>query len=430
MQTITESSICDFSKFMQDVLYKLESYNYSLPKELIAQYPCDKRDESRLLSYDKDKNEISHHVFYELIDFLNKDDVLVLNNTKVLQARFFVQIENKKTEILLIKPESPDNLTWKVFAKPSKNLKAGVCVIVRSESDEAISLRKQIATSTPSESPRNDVKVEIIDAETVKFKSHDDLKKILNEIGEMPLPPYIKRDEEPLSLDVERYQTVFAKEPGAVAAPTASLHFTPELLKKIEEKGVEIVYLTLHVGPGTFLPVRTDDVRDHVLISEKFQIEKNVWEKILSAKKNGRRIVACGTTVTRTLEYLGSCHSQLDRESSLVIPSQAKPDKGISQAVIDQERLLHPSRVRNDKALDSHLHGNDNVISGMNDLYITPGFNFKIVDTMITNFHLPKSSLLLLVSAFIGWENLRNIYETAIKEKYRFFSYGDAMIIS
>jgi len=391
----------------EEQLYDLETYNYSLPKELIAQYPCDKRDESKLLVYKKDKKEISHHKFYDIVDFLSENDVLVLNNTKVIKAKFRGQrIEDggqkKEIEILLISSISPDNLTWKVFANPRKDLKPQSYVIARSETTKQSHPRDaSIDCHASFHSARNDVNVEVIDNETICFQSHDDLKTILDKIGQMPLPPYIKRDNEGQEWtikDNDRYQTVFAKKPGAVAAPTASLHFTEELLQKIRNKGVEILYLTLHVGPGTFLPIRTDDVREHKLMPERFSIEKEVWGKILEHKKNKKRIVACGTTVTRTLEYLGNCHSR----------ENGNPDLTSGSWIPDQV-------------------GND--IAGENDLYISPGYKYKIVDALITNFHLPKSSLLLLVSALIGWDNLKNIYDEAIKEKYRFFSYGDAMFI-
>ena len=336
-----------------DDTYKLSTYNYTLPKELIAQYPIKNRDESRLLCYNKTRNEIKHKVFHDLLELLGENDVLVLNNTKVLQARFFAKTEkDKEVEILLVSPVSPDNLTWKILANPKKHLNAVGAL-----------------HATPLQP------ISVIDSETIRFKSHDDLKMILEKIGEMPLPPYIKRESE--KTDFDRYQTVFAKEPGAVAAPTAALHFTEELLNKIKEKGVEVYYITLHVGPGTFLPVRSDDIRDHKLIPESFYIEKETWEKILSAKQNKKRIIACGTTTMRAIEYA--------------------------------------SRI--------------NKFSGLNSLYITPGFDFKIVDALITNFHLPKTTLLILVSTFIGWDNVKHIYEEAIKEKYRFFSYGDAMFM-
>ncbi len=340
-------------------LFDLETYNYSLPKELIAQYPCEKRDESRLLCYKRDRNKISHHKFYELSDMLGENDVLVLNNTKVLPARFYAKTkEDKEVEILLVNSISPDNLTWKVLASPRKHLKGLEMLHAKSLAP-----------------------INVIDPDTIKFNSHNDLELILNQIGTMPLPPYIKRKSE--NIDIDRYQTVFAKESGAVAAPTAALHFTEELLNKIKNQGTEILYITLHVGPGTFLPIRTDDIREHKLIPERFHIEEEVWNKILKAKKNKKRIVACGTTTVRTIEYVALAET-CGRMS----------------------------------------------LQGSNNLYIKPGFKFQIVDSLITNFHLPKTSLLVLISAFIGWESVKRIYEDAIKEKYRFFSYGDAMFIN
>ncbi len=285
---------------------------------------------------------------------LTENDVLVLNNTKVIPARFYAKTEkNKEIEILLVSSVSPDNLTWKVLASPKKHLYA-----VETLHATSLSL------------------INVIDPDTIRFNSHNDLESILNKIGTMPIPPYIKREAE--EIDFDRYQTIFAKEPGAVAAPTAALHFTEELLNKINKKGVEILYLTLHVGPGTFLPIRTDDIREHKLIPERYYMDKEIWERILQAKKNKKRIIACGTTTVRALEYI----------------------------------------TLSDK------------LSGLNGLYITPGFEFKIVDALITNFHLPKTSLLVLISAFTGWENVKKIYEEAIKEKYRFFSYGDAVFVS
>ena len=339
---------------MVEDLYNLETYNYSLQKELIAQYPTKNRDESRLLCYNKKRDKTSHSIFRDLPDLLSGNDVLVLNNTKVIPARFYVKTENnKEIEILLVSPVSPDNLTWKVLASPKKNLdRVGVLHV------------------TPLQP------INVIDNETIRFNSHEDLEYVLNKIGVMPLPPYIKRGAE--KIDVDRYQTVFAKKPGAVAAPTAALHFTNELLEKIKSKGVEILFITLHVGPGTFLPIRTDDIKEHKLIPESFYIDKETWDKIQGAKKNKKRIIACGTTTVRALEYA--------------------------------------ARI--------------NKYSGLTGLFILPGFEFKIVDALITNFHLPKTTLLVLVSTFIGWENVKKIYKEAIKEKYRFYSYGDAMFVS
>ncbi len=306
---------------------------------------------------------MSHHIFCDVVDLISKNDVLVLNNTKVIPAKFYAKLESgKKIEILLVSSISPDGLTWKILAKPGKMLKdAGILH----------------AMPLPP--------INVINSETIRFNSHKDLEYVLNNIGQMPLPPYIKRTGETASGrngeeefdDRERYQTVFAKNSGAVAAPTAALHFTKELIQKIKNKGTEVLEITLHVGPGTFLPVRTNDIREHKLIPESFYIEQEVWGKIKNAKKNKKRIVACGTTTVRALEYV------------------ARVDK----------------------------------LSGLTSLFITPGFEFKIVDAIITNFHLPKTTLLVLVSSFIGLENMKKIYDEAIKEKYRFFSYGDAMFV-
>ena len=340
---------------LEEKLYNLETYNYFLPKELIAQYPLKNRDESRLLVYKKKTKEITHHIFNELPSLLTKNDVLVLNNTKVIPARFYTETKKKKkVEILLVSPTSPDNLTWKVLASPRKHL-----------------TNVGALHATPLQ------QINVIDNETIRFQSHKDLQNILKTIGEMPLPPYIKRKQE--EIDTERYQTIYAKEDGAVAAPTAGLHWTESILNKLKEKGIEIFYITLHVGPGTFLPVRTNDIREHKLIPEFFSIDESVWNKIIEAKKNKKRIIACGTTTVRALEYVGAL--------------RATP------------------------------------LRGLNGLYITPGFKFQIVDSMITNFHLPKTTLLILVSAFTGWENIKAIYEEAIHQKYRFYSYGDAAFI-
>lgn len=284
---------------------------------------------------------------------LSSNDVLVLNNTKVIPARFFARTDgNKEVEILLVSSSSPDSLIWKVLANSRKHL----------EKTKYLNVEK--------------IMIEVIDTETIEFKNVNDLKFVLNQIGVMPLPPYIKRKAE--DIDIDRYQTVFASEPGAVAAPTAALHFTNDLLKKIKQKGVEIFYITLHVGPGTFLPIRSENINEHKIIPESFYIDQEIWYRILEAKKNKKRIIAVGSTVVRALEYA---------------------------AIIDK-------------------------FSGLTGLYITPNFEFKVTDALITNFHLPKTTLLVLVSAFIGWENVKKIYEEAIKEKYRFYSYGDGMFLS
>lgn len=353
-----------------DDLNKLETYNYFLPKELIAQYPIEKRDNSRLLCFKRETKHISHHIFRDLPDMLSGNDVLVLNNTKVIPARFFGKTETgKEVEILLVSSISPDSLTWKVLAKPRAAIARSHILATKQ------SHKSDIESKIASPTARNDTLIEVIDPETIKFNNVNDLKIILNQIGVMPLPPYIKRKAE--DIDIDRYQTVFASEPGAVAAPTAALHFTDELLKKIKQRGTEIHYITLHVGPGTFLPIRTENINEHKIIPESFYIDQDIWHKILLAKKNKKRIVAVGTTVVRALEYA---------------------------AIIDK-------------------------FSGLTGLYITPGFEFKVTDALITNFHLPKTTLLVLVSAFIGWGNVKKIYTEAIKEKYRFYSYGDGMFL-
>ncbi|MBI1857652.1 MAG: tRNA preQ1(34) S-adenosylmethionine ribosyltransferase-isomerase QueA [Candidatus Melainabacteria bacterium] len=345
-------------------IYKLSTYNYILPKELIAQYPSRKRDESRLLCYKKSDDSITHHIFKELPEQLNKGDVLVLNNTKVIPARFFATTDlGKKIEILLVRPTNPANLTWKILAKPKKHLTKAKTITIQAT--------------------EKNLEIDIINDETIDLKHPDRLELILNQIGQIPLPPYIKRDNrqgttDKSSDDFERYQTVFAKEEGAVAAPTAALHFTEELLNKLQEKGVEILYITLHVGPGTFLPVRTGDIREHKMMPENYFIDQTTWNQILKAKEEKRRIIACGTTTVRALEY-----------ANLI-----------------------------------------SKYSGQTNLYLTPGFQFKIVDALITNFHLPQTTLLILVSAFLGWDKIKALYNEAIKNKYRFYSYGDAMFIS
>ena len=329
-----------------------------------------------MLCYSKSSQKITHNVFRDLESMLTKNDVLVLNNTKVIPARFFVITENgKEVEILLVSAISSDNLTWKILGSPRKYLKniRLICHSRKSGNPEKGGHQRQ---GLDSHLHGNDIMIEIIDPETIRFKTHDDLKFIFEKAGQMPLPPYIKRDSE--KSDFDRYQTVFAKELGAVAAPTAALHFTEELLKIIKQKGVEIYFITLHVGPGTFLPIRTEDINQHSLMPEYFNISPEIWNKIQNAKKSGKIIIACGTTVARTLEY-----AQMTEK-----------------------------------------------LSGLNDLFIRPGFKFNVVDSLITNFHLPKTTLLVLVSSFIGLENVKLIYEEAIKEKYRFFSYGDAMFIS
>ncbi len=337
---------------------KTSDFSYDLPSELIAQHPAQKRDQSRLMLLNKKTGEINHKKFYNIIDYLNNGDVLVLNDTRVMPARIFGHRPEKdeSIEILLLNHKGD---TWETLAKPGKKLKIGTEIIF---SDE--------------------LKAEVIDisedgSRFLKFIYSGIFEEILDRLGEMPLPPYIQEKLE----DKERYQTVYSKEIGSAAAPTAGLHFTKELLKKIEEKGIEICFITLHVGLGTFRPVKVEDVTKHKMHSEFYIIRDDVSQKINKAKDEGRRIVAVGTTSIRTLE-------------------SAADDKGYVKAK-----------------------------SGWTDIFIYPPYKFKCVDALITNFHLPESTLIMLVSSLSTREIILNAYNVAVKEKYRFFSFGDAMFI-
>lgn len=337
---------------------KTSDFSYDLPSELIAQHPAQKRDQSRLMLLNKKTGEINHKKFYNIIDYLNNGDVLVLNDTRVMPARIFGHRpeKNESIEILLLNHKGD---TWETLAKPGKKLKIGTEIIF---SDE--------------------LKAEVVDisedgSRFLKFIYSGIFEEILDRLGEMPLPPYIQEKLE----DKDRYQTVYSKEIGSAAAPTAGLHFTKELLKKIEEKGIEICFITLHVGLGTFRPVKVEDVTKHKMHSEFYIIRDDVAQKINKAKDEGRRIVAVGTTSIRTLE-------------------SAADDKGYVKAK-----------------------------SGWTDIFIYPPYKFKCVDALITNFHLPESTLIMLVSSLSTREIILNAYNVAVKEKYRFFSFGDAMFI-
>lgn len=337
---------------------KKSDFNYYLPEELIAQNPVEPRDSSRMLVYHKENGEIENKYFYDIADYLRAGDVLVINDTKVLPARIYGS-RNKsggKVEFLLHKRNSLTD--WEVLARPARKAMPG-SVIHFSEKlyAEVISCGED-------------------GIRFVRFHYDGIFEDILREIGEMPLPHYI---HEKLK-DQDRYQTVYAKELGSSAAPTAGLHFTQPLLKKIKEKGVEIVEVLLHVGLGTFRPVKTDEITDHKMHSEYFSVSREAADKINAAKSEGRRIIAVGTTSVRVLE----------------------------SATFD---------------------GKLQALSGFTDIFIYPPYKFKMVDALITNFHLPESTLIMLVSAFIGRENALKMYEYAVKEKYRFFSFGDATFL-
>jgi S-adenosylmethionine:tRNA ribosyltransferase-isomerase len=338
---------------------KTSDFNFDLPEELIAQVPLQKRDESRLMLLNKETGEIEHKIFKNIIDYLKEGDCLVLNNTRVLPARLIGEkLETKgKIEFLLLKRIELD--TWQVLVKPGKRAKIGAKF---SFGDKLIATVIDLAEEG---------------SRIVKFEYDGVFEEILDELGSMPLPPYITEKLE----DRERYQTVYSKHDGSAAAPTAGLHFTEELLQKIKDKGVEIAFVTLHVGLGTFRPVKVDNVLDHKMHSEFYMVDKEQADKINKCKKNGGRVIPVGTTSCRTLE-----------------------------SAISEDGLLKEQ-------------------SGWTEIFIYPGYEFKIVDALITNFHLPESTLIMLVGALTGKENILNAYKVAVDEKYRFFSFGDAMFI-
>ncbi|WP_312461000.1 tRNA preQ1(34) S-adenosylmethionine ribosyltransferase-isomerase QueA [Proteiniclasticum sp.] len=339
---------------------KVEDFYFDLPEELIAQHPLEKRDSSRLLVLDKKTGEINHQHFGDLPDFLKKGDVLVLNDTRVIPARLLGVKEDTegKIEFLLLNRKMLD--TYECLAKPGKRARKG-------------------AKFTFGEGL---LKAEVLDVlengnRIVKFFYDGVFEEILDRLGEMPLPPYIKEKLE----DRERYQTVYSREEGSAAAPTAGLHFTKELLDKLQSMGVQTAFLTLHVGLGTFRPVKVESVENHDMHEEFYSLDAKNAEIINNAKNEGRRIISVGTTSTRTLE-----------------------------TIADEKGFVREA-------------------SGYTKIFIYPGYHFKCVDCLITNFHLPESTLIMLVSALAGQENVMSAYRTAVKEKYRFFSFGDSMLI-
>ncbi|MCY6483615.1 tRNA preQ1(34) S-adenosylmethionine ribosyltransferase-isomerase QueA [Clostridium aestuarii] len=339
---------------------KVKDFDYYLPQELIAQHPAEKRDKSRLMVVDKNTGEIEHKIFKDIIDYLKPGDCLVLNNTRVLPARLIGAKENTggKIEFLLLK--RIDEKKWETLVKPGKRAKIG------SRFEFGDGKLKAEVKSMGEDGSR-----------IVEFEYEGIFEEVLDELGQMPLPPYITEKLE----DKERYQTVYSKEPGSAAAPTAGLHFTEELMKKVKEKGVKIAFLTLHVGLGTFRPVKVENIQEHHMHSEYYTMSKETADTINETKENGGRIIAVGTTSCRTLETIGNENGKVKEQS------------------------------------------------GWTDIFIYPGCKFKIIDALITNFHLPQSTLLMLVSAFSSKEIIMNAYEKAVSEKYRFFSFGDSMII-
>ncbi|KRK82113.1 S-adenosylmethionine tRNA-ribosyltransferase-isomerase (queuine synthetase) [Companilactobacillus bobalius DSM 19674] len=338
-----------------------EDFDYDLPEELIAQTPIKNRDQSRLLVLDHETGEYQDKHFYDILDYLNPGDALVMNNSRVLPARLYGTKEDTDghEEVLLLNNIEGDK--WEVLMKPARRAKVG----------------------TKVEFGDGQLEAEVLEdlehgGKIIEFHYQGIFMEILEQLGEMPLPPYIKEKLD----DPDRYQTVYAKENGSAAAPTAGLHWTKDLLKKVEDKGVKLVYITLHVGLGTFRPVTESDISKHVMHSEFYRLDEDSAKTLNEVKKNGGKIVATGTTSIRTLETIGT-----------------------------------------------KFNGEIKADSGWTDIFIKPGYEWKVVDEFITNFHLPKSTLVMLVAAFTGRENILNAYQHAVEEKYRFFSFGDAMFI-
>ena len=339
---------------------KRQDFYYDLPEELIAQDPLEDRSSSRLLVLDKETGATSHHIFKEITGYLKEGDCLVINDTKVIPARLIGAKEGTgaKIEILLLKRK--ENNIWETLVKPGKKAKVGTRIVF----GEGILVGEVVGIVEEGN-------------RLVKFEYEGIFEEILDQLGQMPLPPYITHQLE----DKNRYQTVYAKHTGSAAAPTAGLHFTPELLKEIEEKGIDIARVTLHVGLGTFRPVKVDEITDHHMHSEFYQVDEEAAEKINRAKDSGHRVICVGTTSCRTIE-----------------------------SAADETGHLKPT-------------------CGWTEIFIYPGYKFKILDGLITNFHLPESTLIMLVSALAGREHVLAAYEEAVQERYRFFSFGDAMLI-
>lgn len=339
---------------------RTDDFDFDLPEELIAQHPMEQRDHSRLLAMDKKSGSLQHRRFDDILDYLRPGDVLVLNNTRVIPARLYGVKKGgtAKIEVLLLTPVKDRKDTWEVLVHPGKRMKIGAQVVFGDN--------KMVGT----------VLEETDTGRIMSFEYDGIFNEILDEMGTMPLPPYIKEKLD----DQERYQTVYAKERGSAAAPTAGLHFTEELLEKVKAMGVEVVEVLLHVGLGTFRPVQVDDILDHKMHSEHYQVTKEAADTINKALDEGRRVIAVGTTSTRTLESAAE-------------------------------------------------NGRVKAGSGDTSIFIYPGYKFQILSCLITNFHLPKSTLVMLVSALAGREHTLNAYREAVKERYRFFSFGDAMFI-
>lgn len=344
-------------------MYKTSDFYYNLPEELIAQTPVEPRNSSRLLKISRETGEIVHDRFYNLCNYLKKGDLLVLNDSRVLPARLYGVKSDNNTFIEFLLLEQKGNMVWDIICRPAKKAKIGT----------EFSFGDGKLTAKVLEKGEDGNR-------TVEFKCDDNFFSVLEEIGQMPLPPYIKEKLK----DKERYQTVYSRELGSAAAPTAGLHFTPEQLEQIKAMGVNIAYVTLHVGLGTFRPVKVDNITEHHMHSEHYFLPAETSTLIANTKKSGNRVIAVGTTSCRTLESVAEFFGKIEEGREY---------------------------------------------QGYTDIFIYPPHEFKVIDGLITNFHLPESTLIMLVSAFLGYDKTMNAYKTAVEEKYRFFSFGDSMAI-
>ena len=338
---------------------KTDDFDYYLPEELIAQHPAEKRDHARLLVLDRETGEVSDKYFYDIIDYLNPGDVLVMNDTRVIPARLFGHREDKEESIEVFLLHNTEGKTWECLVRPGKKMKIGTKVIFSNELSGIVKDIKEDGNRI------------------IEFSYEGIFNEILDKLGNVPLPPYIKEELK----EAEEYQTVYSKNPGSVAAPTAGLHFTKDLLNEIEEKGIKLAYLTLNVGLGTFRPVSVEDVNEHKMHSEFYTLSQETADIINEARESGHRVIATGTTSIRTLESVYKKCGKITEDS------------------------------------------------GWTDIFIYPGFEYNLVDAFITNFHLPKSTLVMLVAAFTSREMILDTYKYAVDNKYRFFSFGDAMFI-
>ena len=376
---------------------EVKDFYYDLPEELIAQDPLEKRDESRFMVIHRDTGEIEHRKFHDIIEYLNPGDCLVINDTKVIPARLLGEKEETGAaiEVLLLKDASEryaelaksekNTRIWECLVKPGKKMKPGARVVFGKDEPTGEALLSAEVIDTVEEGNR-----------IIRFEYDGIWEEVLDKLGEMPLPPYITHKLQ----DKTRYPTVYAKNEGSAAAPTAGLHFTSELLKEIEDKGIKIARLTLHVGLGTFRPVKVEKIEDHHMHTEYYELTQEAADIINETRAKGGRVISVGTTSTRTLETIGTLQGLHKNESA--VTSDVKSDSFLQE--------IKPA-------------------SGWTNIFIYPGYEFKVVDSLITNFHLPESTLIMLVSAFYNRDDVMAAYEEAVRERYRFFSFGDAMML-